>query len=110
MEAYADPLKFYPPDPPNQTDVKETVKQMTSNAKDLKDVNLNNIAGIGEKEFCEMFDAFRTNDTLVRFSAVNCEVYGIAGNTKPDINILEATESFAFPDRSKLSNLLDERF
>ena len=37
MEAYADPLKFYPPDPPNQTDVKETVKQMTSNAKDLKD-------------------------------------------------------------------------
>ena len=70
MEAYADPLKFYPPDPPNQTDVKETVKQMTSNAKDLKDVNLNNIAGIGEKEFCEMFDAFRTNDTLVRFSAV----------------------------------------
>ena len=74
MEAYADPLKFYPPDPPNQTDVKETVKQMTSNAKDLKDVNLNNIAGIGEKEFCEMFDAFRTNDTLVRFSAVNCEV------------------------------------
>ena len=87
MEAYADPLKFYPPDPPNQTDVKETVKQMTSNAKDLKDVNLNNIAGIGEKEFCEMFDAFRTNDTLVRFSAVNCEVYGIAGNTKPDINV-----------------------
>ena len=67
MEAYAVPLKFYPPDPPNQTDVKETVRQMTSNAKDLKDVNLNNITGIGEKEFC---DAFRTNDTLVRFSAV----------------------------------------
>lgn len=81
MEAYADPLKFYPPDPPNQTDVKETVKQMTSNAKDLKDVNLNNIAGIGEKDFCEMFDAFRTNDTLVRFSAVNCEVNDFAAST-----------------------------
>merc|ERR1712038_379603 len=65
MEAYADPLKFYPPDPPNQTDVSDTVKQILSNAKDLKDVNLNNIPDIDEKVFCEIFDGFRTNDTVV---------------------------------------------
>jgi len=81
MEAYADPLKFYPPDPPNQTDVKDTVKQILANAKDLKDVNLNNIPGIDEKIFCELFDGFRTNDTLVRFSAVNCDVNDFAAST-----------------------------
>jgi len=81
MEAYADPLKFYPPDPPNQTDVSETVKQVLSNAKDLKDVNLNNIPDIDEKVFCEMFDGFRTNDSVVRFSAVNCDVNDFAAST-----------------------------
>jgi len=81
MEAYADPLKFYPPDPANATDVSETVKLMLSNNKDTKDVNLNNIGGIDEKVFCEMFDGFRTNDTVVRFSAVNCEVNDFAAST-----------------------------
>ena len=28
MEAYADPLKFYPPDPPNTTDIKESVQKV----------------------------------------------------------------------------------
>ena len=81
MEAYADPLKFFPPDPANTTDVSETVKLMVSNNKDTKDVNLNNIGGIDEKVFCEMFDGFRTNDTVVRFSAVNCEVNDFAAST-----------------------------
>jgi len=81
MEAYADPLKFYPPDPPNTTDVKDTVNKISNNSKETKDVNLNNISGIDEKTFCEMFDGLRTNDTLVRFSAVNCEVNDFSAAT-----------------------------
>lgn len=81
MEAYADPLKFYPPDPPNTTDIKESVQKVLSNDKSTKDLNLNNIAGIDEKTFCELFDGFRTNDSLVRFSAVNCEINDFSAAT-----------------------------
>jgi hypothetical protein len=43
MEAYADPLKYYPPDPPNTTNPTEAIKKVFNNDKDTKDVNLNNI-------------------------------------------------------------------
>lgn len=78
MEAYADPLKYYEPDPPNTTDVKDVIKKINENDKTTKDVCLNNIAGIDEKSFCELFEGFRTNDSLVKFSAVNCEVNDFA--------------------------------
>ena len=40
----------------------------------LKDVNLNNIKEIDEKVFIEIFEAMRSNDSLVRFEAANCDV------------------------------------
>ena len=35
---------------------------------------MNNIKDIDEKVFCEIFEALRNNDTLVRFEAANCDV------------------------------------
>ena len=51
------------------------------NDKETKDVNLNNIANIDERTFCEIFDGLRTNDNLVRLSAANCDVNDFAGAT-----------------------------
>ena len=36
MEAYADPLKYYAPEPPNTTNVEEAVAKIVSNNKDTK--------------------------------------------------------------------------
>ena len=74
MEAYADPLKYYEPDPANTTNVPEAIEKVKANNKDLKDLNLNNIKDIKEEQFVEIFDALKNNDNLVKFSAVNCEV------------------------------------
>jgi len=74
MEAYADPLKYYEPDPPNETNPKEAIEKVTKNDKSTKDVNLNNITNIDEVMFCELFEGLRTNDSLVRLSAANCDV------------------------------------
>lgn len=74
MEAYADPLQYYEPDPPNTTNPREAIEKVCKNDKDLKDVNLNNIFGIDEKMFCELFDGLRENNSLIRLSAANCDV------------------------------------
>lgn len=78
MEAYSDPLKYYPPEPPNTTDVEDVKAKITANDKNTKDVNLNNIKDIDEKVFIEIFEALRTNDALVRFEAANCDVTDFA--------------------------------
>ena len=39
-EAYADPLKYYPPDPPNTTDFKDAKAKIISNNKDTKVVSI----------------------------------------------------------------------
>ena len=81
MEAYADPLKYYAPDPPNETNPKEALEKIVANDKATKDVNLNNLPGIDEHVICEIFDGLRTNDSLVRLSAANCDVSDYSGAT-----------------------------
>ena len=51
---------------------------MFQNDKETKDVNLNNIPGIDEKMFCELFEGLRNNDVVVRLSAANCDVNDFA--------------------------------
>lgn len=53
-------------DPPNDTNPQVAMEKICNNDKTLKDVNLNNIAGIDEKTFCEIFEGLRHNDSLVR--------------------------------------------
>ncbi len=43
MEAYADPLKYYEPEPPNETNPKDAIDKVVANDKNTKDVNLNNL-------------------------------------------------------------------
>lgn len=81
MEAYSDPLKYYEPEPPNTTDPVKSIEQVVNNDKELKDLNLNNISTIDEKMFCELFEGLRTNESLVRLSAANCDVNDFAAAT-----------------------------
>jgi len=78
MEAYADPLQYFEPDPPNETNPKEVLEKLAKNDSDTKDVCLNNIPGISEQQFCDIFNALRNNDRLVKFSACNCDMTDFA--------------------------------
>jgi len=78
MEAYADPLQYFEPDPPNETKPEEVLEKIKANDPNTKDVCLNNIGGMSEKLLCDMFDALRTNDKLSKLSAVNCDISDFA--------------------------------
>lgn len=43
--------------------------------------SLPSFSGIDEKMFCELFEGLRSNDTLVRLSASNCDVNDFAVST-----------------------------
>merc|ERR1711872_1050614 len=64
MEAYADPLQYFEPDPPNDTNPQEVLDKLSKNDSDLKDVNLNNVNGISEQLFCDIFNALKNNDRV----------------------------------------------
>merc|ERR1712168_1254709 len=81
MEAYADPLQYFEPDPPNETNPQEVLEKMSKNDKELKDVCLNNVGGISEQLACDIFNAFRNNDNVVKFSASNCGLSDFAVET-----------------------------
>ena len=74
MEAYADPLQYFEPDPPNETNPKEVLEKLKSNDRETKDVCLNNLGGISEEAFCEIFNTLRNNDNITKFSACNVDV------------------------------------
>ena len=113
MEAYADPLQYFEPDPPNDVKPEEVMtssacsffstkipsypahyiflsvyfvtrinlmntakvlEKLKKNDGELKEVNLNNICGISEQLFCDIFNALKNNDKCVKFSACNCDV------------------------------------
>ena len=78
MEAYADDLKYFEPDTENKTNVPESIEKVKSNDKELKELNLNNIKDIKEEQFVELFDAFKRNESLETFSAVNCDISDFA--------------------------------
>merc|ERR1712002_676109 len=81
MEAYADPLQYFEPDPPNETNPKEVLEKLQSNDKETKDVCLNNVAGISEQLFCDIFNAIKNNDQLTKLSACNCDLSDFAVQT-----------------------------
>lgn len=74
MEAYADPLQYFEPDPPNETNPKEVLDKLKANDRETKDICLNNISGISEQQFCDLFNTLSNNDNVTKFSACNCDV------------------------------------
>merc|ERR1711910_74302 len=81
MEAYAGPLQYFEPDPPNTTNPKEMLEKISANSKDTKDVCLNNLGGISEQQFCEIFNTLTNNDNITKFSACNCDLSDFAVQT-----------------------------
>merc|ERR1712018_330796 len=81
MEAYADPLQYFEPDPPNDVKPEEVLEKLKKNDGELKEVNLNNICGISEQLFCDIFNALKNNDKCVKFSACNCDLSDLAVST-----------------------------
>jgi len=78
MEAYADPLQSFEPDPPNESKPEEVLAKLIGNDSSLKDVSLNNLSGVTEQMMCDIFDALRNNDQLTKLSACNCDISDFA--------------------------------
>jgi len=80
MEAYADPLQYFEPDPPNETNPQEVLEKMSANDKSTKDVCLNNIP-LSEQMACDIFNTLRNNDNVVKLAATNCNLSDFAVQT-----------------------------
>ena len=52
----------------------EVLEKLAADDEELKDVNLNNVAHMEEKQVCDIFDSLRRNKNLTRLSVVNCDV------------------------------------
>uniref|UniRef100_H2RP18 Tropomodulin 4 (muscle) n=2 Tax=Takifugu rubripes TaxID=31033 RepID=H2RP18_TAKRU len=57
----ADPFKIFPAEPPNGTNVEETLERIVSNDSGLTEVNLNNIKDIPIPTLKEVFEAMKGN-------------------------------------------------
>merc|ERR1712080_267706 len=78
MEEAADPLQYFEPDPPNDTKPEDVLEKLQKNDASLKDVSLNNVMGISEQLFCDIFNALKNNDKRVKFSACNTDMSDFA--------------------------------
>ncbi|XP_066577478.1 tropomodulin-4 [Amia ocellicauda] len=63
-----DTYKLYPEEPPNPTNVEETLQKIKSNDMSLTDVNLNNIKDIPIPTLKEIFQAMKTNTAVKSLS------------------------------------------
>jgi hypothetical protein len=77
----ANPLQYFEPDPTNDVKPQEVLEKLQKNDSELKEVNLNNICGISEQLFCDIFNALKNNDKCVKFSACNCDLSDLAVST-----------------------------
>ncbi|XP_030238886.1 tropomodulin isoform X4 [Drosophila navojoa] len=63
--------KLYPMDPPNSTDVDESIKRVKDDDNKLIDLNLNNIKNISDEKFEQLFAALPQNEHLEVLSLTN---------------------------------------
>ncbi|XP_057325463.1 tropomodulin isoform X2 [Microplitis mediator] len=63
--------KVFPMDPPNDTDVDQSIKQVQNNDINLIDLNLNNIKNISDEQFFKLFEALEGNTHLESLSLTN---------------------------------------
>ncbi|XP_072316112.1 tropomodulin-4 [Eucyclogobius newberryi] len=64
----ADPFKIFPDEPPNTTNVEETLERIISNDSSLTEVNLNNIKDIPIPTLREVFEAMKENSHVESLS------------------------------------------
>ncbi|XP_043936456.1 tropomodulin-4 [Protopterus annectens] len=65
-----DTYKVVPDEPPNPTNVEETLKKIKNNDKDLEEVNLNNIKDIPIPTLKDICEALKHNTRVKKFSIV----------------------------------------
>ncbi|KAK7886552.1 hypothetical protein WMY93_026173 [Mugilogobius chulae] len=63
-----DPFKIFPDEPPNTTNVEETLERIISNDSSLTEVNLNNIKDIPIPTLKEIFEAMKENSHVESLS------------------------------------------
>ncbi|XP_063707090.1 tropomodulin-1 isoform X2 [Culicoides brevitarsis] len=63
--------KAFPMEPPNTTDVDETIKRVKSNDTQLIDLNWNNIKNISDEKFDQLFEAIKSNNQLQTLQLTN---------------------------------------
>ncbi|CAH1788944.1 unnamed protein product [Owenia fusiformis] len=81
-------LKLVPNEPPNNTDVEESLEQIKSNDSKLEELNLNNIKNISIERLLEFAEALKSNTNLVKFHMANTRA-----NDKVAKALSEALES-----------------
>ncbi|KAK1122919.1 tropomodulin-4 isoform X1 [Acipenser oxyrinchus oxyrinchus] len=63
-----DAYKLYPDEPPNPTNVEESLKRIRDNDSSLTDINLNNIKDIPIPTLKDVFDAMKNNTSVKSLS------------------------------------------
>lgn len=63
-----DPFKIFPDEPPNTTNVEDTLERIISNDRSLTEVNLNNIKDIPIPTLKEIFEAMKENSCVESLS------------------------------------------
>ncbi|KYN17522.1 Tropomodulin [Trachymyrmex cornetzi] len=63
--------KIYPMEPPNDTDVDATIKQVRDDDSSLTDLNWNNIKNISDEKFMQLFEGLEMNTHLESLSLTN---------------------------------------
>ncbi|XP_054081916.1 tropomodulin isoform X1 [Zeugodacus cucurbitae] len=63
--------KLFPMDPPNNTDVEESIKRVKDNDSKLIELNLNNIKNISDEKFEQLFQVLPENENLEVLSLTN---------------------------------------
>lgn len=63
--------KFFPQDPPNQTDLNENIKKVQENNENFNELNWNNIKSISDEQFDSLFQALSKNTNLETLSLAN---------------------------------------
>ncbi|XP_075231843.1 tropomodulin isoform X3 [Lycorma delicatula] len=79
--------KPFPADPPNQTDVEKTIRQVAEDDHTLVDLNWNNIKNISDEKFEQLFSALSENTHLETLSLVNVNL-----NDRTAIKLADAVE------------------
>ncbi|XP_055687106.1 tropomodulin isoform X3 [Lutzomyia longipalpis] len=63
--------KLFPAEPPNDTDIDESIKRVKENDHKLIELNLNNIKNIPDEKFEQLFSALTQNEFLELLSLTN---------------------------------------
>ncbi|XP_067617122.1 tropomodulin-like isoform X2 [Eurosta solidaginis] len=63
--------KLFPADPPNNTDVEESIKRVKDNDTKLIELNFNNIKNISDEKYEQLFQALPNNEHLEVLSLTN---------------------------------------